>query len=74
MSKVPGPKIPLYLAGAKIEANYPVSVITAGMGLHTTVMSYCGHLDFGLLADRDQMPDVRSLIGWLREGLEDLKP
>ena len=51
-----------------------MSVITDGMGLNITVMSYCGHLDFGILADRDQMPDVWSLIGWLREGLEELRP
>ena len=74
ISNVPGPQIPLYLAGARLEANYPVSVITDGMGLNITVMSYCGHLDFGILADRDQMPDLWSLIGWLREGLTDLQP
>jgi hypothetical protein len=47
-------------------------VITDGMGLNITVMSLCGHLDFGIVADRDQMPDVWSLIGWLRDGLEEL--
>ena len=74
ISNVPGPQIPLYLAGAKMEANYPVSVITDGMGLNITVMSYMGHLDFGILADRDQMPDLWSLIGWLREELDALLP
>jgi WS/DGAT/MGAT family acyltransferase len=74
ISNVPGPQIPLYLAGARLEANYPVSVITDGMGLNITVMSYLGHLDFGILADRDQMPDVWSLIGWLQESLDELKP
>jgi WS/DGAT/MGAT family acyltransferase len=74
VSNVPGPQIPLYLAGARLEANYPVSVVTDGMGLNITVMSYMGHLDFGLLADRDQMPDLWKLIGWLREGLEELRP
>ena len=47
ISNVPGPQFPLYLAGARLEANYPVSVITDGMGLNITVMSYCGHMDFG---------------------------
>jgi hypothetical protein len=74
ISNVPGPQIPLYLAGARLDANYPVSVITDGMGLNITVMSYCGHLDFGILADRDQMPDVWSFIGWLRDELDDLRP
>jgi len=37
-------------------------------------MSYCGHLDFGLVADRDQMPDLRKMIDWLAESLEELRP
>jgi hypothetical protein len=44
------------------------------MGLNITVMSYCGHLDFGLVADREQMPDLWSLMDYLREGLEELAP
>ena len=40
ISNVPGPQFPLYLAGAQLEAHYPVSVITDGMGLNITVMSY----------------------------------
>ena len=51
-----------------------MSVITDGMGLNITVMSLCGKLDFGIVADRDQMPDVQKLIGWLREELDALKP
>jgi len=74
ISNVPGPQFPLYLGGAELQANYPVSVITDGMGLNITVMSYRGHLDFGILADRDQMPDVWKLIGWLRDGLAELEP
>ena len=54
-------------------ANYPVSVITDGIGLNITVMSYCGHIDFGIVADRDQMPDVWKLIGWLGEALAELQ-
>jgi WS/DGAT/MGAT family acyltransferase len=72
VSNVPGPQIPLYCVGAQLLANYPVSVITDGMGLNITVMSYRGHLDFGIVADRDQMPDVWKLIGWLRSSLDEL--
>jgi WS/DGAT/MGAT family acyltransferase len=74
ISNVPGPQFPLYLAGAKLVANYPVSVITHGMGLNITVMSYMGHLDFGIVADREQMPDVALMMGWLREELKLLMP
>jgi WS/DGAT/MGAT family acyltransferase len=74
ISNVPGPQFPLYLAGARLEANYPVSVVTDGLGLNITVMSYCGHLDFGIVADREQMPDLWSLIDWLRDEVEELRP
>jgi WS/DGAT/MGAT family acyltransferase len=74
ISNVPGPQFPLYLAGARLEAHHPISVITDGMGLNITVMSYCGHLDFGIVADREQMPDVWSLMAWLGEALEELRP
>ncbi len=74
ISNVPGPQFPLYCAGARLEANYPVSVITDGMGLNITVMSYLGHMDFGIVADRDQMPDVHKLIEWLPEELASLMP
>ena len=73
VSNVPGPQQELYLAGARVQAHYPVSVITDGMGLNITVMSYHGHLDFGIVADREQMRDVWKLIGWLRDSLDELQ-
>jgi diacylglycerol O-acyltransferase len=69
VSNIPGPQSPLYLAGAKLVATYPVSVITDGMGLNITVMSYCGSPNIGIVADRDQIPDVQTLLGYLREEL-----
>jgi hypothetical protein len=72
VSNVPGPQLPLYCVGALVRAIYPVSVVTDGMGLNITVMSYCGQLDFGIVADREQIPDVWKLIGWLRESLDEL--
>jgi hypothetical protein len=74
ISNVPGAQIPLYCAGARLVANYPVSVITDGMGLNLTLMSYLGNIDVGIVADRDQMPDVHRLIGWLRDEVAALAP
>ena len=73
ISNVPGPQFPLYCAGARLVAHYPVSVITDGMGLNITVMSYMGSLDFGLVADREQIPDLAKLMDWLRESLAELQ-
>jgi WS/DGAT/MGAT family acyltransferase len=61
ISNVPGPPVPLYLAGARMLTNYPCSIVTHGMGLNITVQSYDQSLDFGLMADARAMPDVRRL-------------
>jgi diacylglycerol O-acyltransferase len=74
VSNVPGPQFPLYCCGARMVAHYPVSVITDGLGLNITVMSYCGFLDIGIVSDREQMRDVWKLIDWLRESLDELAP
>jgi diacylglycerol O-acyltransferase / wax synthase len=72
ISNVPGPRTPLFCAGAKLEAHYPVSVVVDGVGLNITVMSYLDHLDFGIVADRDQVEDVWTLMDGLSSALEDL--
>ena len=35
-----------------------MSAIADGLGLNMTVLSYEDHLDFGIVTDRDQVPDV----------------
>ncbi|MFN2465765.1 MAG: wax ester/triacylglycerol synthase family O-acyltransferase [Candidatus Dormibacteria bacterium] len=74
VSNVPGPQFPLYCAGARLDALYPVSVVTDGMGLNITVMSYLGQLHFGIVADRQMMPDLAMLSGWLDAELRALTP
>ena len=71
ISNVPGPREPLYMAGAKMVANYPVSVITDGVGLNITCMSYLDHVDFGIVVDRDVVDDVWPLMDAVREALNE---
>jgi diacylglycerol O-acyltransferase / wax synthase len=61
ISNVPGPPVPLFMAGARMLTNYPCSICTHGMALNITVQSYDQSLDFGLMADAKAMPDVRKL-------------
>ena len=49
-------------------------MITDGMGLNITVTSYLDNLDVGIIADRDQMPDVNRLVAWLKDGVAELLP
>jgi hypothetical protein len=61
ISNVPGPRQPLYLAGAQLCHQFPVSIVTDGQGLNITVASYLDRLDFGFIADRELVPDVWDL-------------
>lgn len=67
ISNVPGVQAPLYLAGARMASYYPVSIPLHGVGLNITVMSYNGALEFGLIACRRALPDVRELAKFMSE-------
>ncbi|HQR26459.1 MAG TPA: wax ester/triacylglycerol synthase family O-acyltransferase [Nocardioides sp.] len=73
ISNIPGPPVPMYLAGARVEAHFPVSVVTDGLALNITVMSYCGRMQFGLVADRSAVPDVDTIAANLHVELAALR-
>ena len=72
ISNVPGPRTPLYFAGAQMLGYYPVSVVTDGQGLNVTVQSYLDNLDFGLVADRELVPDLWDLLRHLVDAVDEL--
>jgi diacylglycerol O-acyltransferase len=72
VSNVPGPQVKLYLAGMQLEAYYPVSIVTHGLGLNITIVSYDGSMDYGLLAARSAMPDVRRFARHLESAHKEL--
>lgn len=61
ISNVPGPPLPLYLAGARVRHNYPVSIVTHGLGLNITLQSYAGQLEFGILSCQQALADADDL-------------
>ena len=69
ISNVPGPREPLYAAGAKLLHYYPVSTIVDGQGLNVTVQSYLDTLDFGLVACRELVPDLQEMVDAMVEDL-----
>ncbi|MGA2455266.1 MAG: wax ester/triacylglycerol synthase family O-acyltransferase [Solirubrobacteraceae bacterium] len=58
VTNVPGPQFPLYLLGRRLRVLYPVVPLAQRQALGIAVMSYDGHLGFGLLGDYDALPDL----------------
>lgn len=73
ISNVPGPTMPLYLAGARMLTSHPASIVVHGLALNVTVQSYDRSLDFGLVADAKALPDVAALADDLRVAFDDLR-
>jgi WS/DGAT/MGAT family acyltransferase len=72
ISNVPGSPVGLYCAGARLEAQFPISAIVDGVGLNITVLSYEDRLDVGVVADRAMLDDPWELIEHLRTSLAEL--
>jgi diacylglycerol O-acyltransferase len=66
VTNVPGPQFPLYLLGRRLQILYPVVPLARRQALGIAVMSYDGHLGFGLLADYDALPELEGLARDLR--------
>ena len=73
ISNVPGPQVPLYMAGAKMAGLYPLSIVVHGVALNITVQSYMGQLCFGLIACRRAVPDVAELAKQMERALEAMR-
>jgi WS/DGAT/MGAT family acyltransferase len=73
ISNVPGPPFPLYSAGARMVAMYPMGPIIDGSALNITVMSYMGSMYFGLVACRETIPDVWDIARGINASLDELE-
>lgn len=72
VTNVPGPQFPLYAAGARMEASYPVPALVPGHALAIGVTSYDGSVCYGITADRDVLPDADVLRQCIIESLDEL--
>jgi diacylglycerol O-acyltransferase / wax synthase len=72
ISNVPGPRVPLYAAGARMTDYWPLSIVEHGVGLNITVMSYAGTMGFGFTTARCAVPDARALSAALLAALDEL--
>jgi diacylglycerol O-acyltransferase / wax synthase len=72
VTNVPGPQFPLYLLGRRMLTLYPVVPLAQRQALGIAVMSYDGHLGFGLLADYDGLPDLESIAQHIDDAVDAL--
>jgi hypothetical protein len=72
VTNVPGPQHPVYAAGARMLASYPIVPLARGQAVSIGLTSYDGKVRYGLNADRDAMPDVDVLAQCLEDALAEL--
>ena len=72
VTNVPGPQFPLYVLGRRLRVLYPVVPLAQRQALGIAVMSYDGHLGFGLLGDFDALGDLESIAGDLKWAVSSL--
>lgn len=70
-SNVPGPPIPLYLAGVRMVAAYPL-VATIGAAVNVTMVTYDGTAYIGISTDDRAVTDLDDLVEDLRTGFAEV--
>lgn len=72
VSNVPGPGVPLYLAGARMVAMYPLGPVVEGVGVNITVFSYLDTVYVGVQGCWDLVPDIDVITRGLQASLAEL--
>jgi WS/DGAT/MGAT family acyltransferase len=74
ITNVPGPQQQLYAFGAPLVEVLPLVPLFAGHAVGIAVVSFAGHVVFGLNADRLAMPDVAVLAEGIERSFDELRP
>ena len=72
VTNIPGPQMPLYVLGRKLEDLFPIAFLPEDHALAIAIMSYNGGLDFGLLGDYDALPDIELIAEGIEASLAEL--
>lgn len=62
ISNVPGPPVPLYFLGARMDAMYPLGPVFHGAGLNITVLSQNGVAHVGVIACSESVPEPEAIV------------
>jgi WS/DGAT/MGAT family acyltransferase len=62
MTNVPGPQQPLYMAGARLTQQMVWVPQSGNVGMGVSILSYNGHVQFGLMTDKRFVPDPSKIV------------
>jgi diacylglycerol O-acyltransferase / wax synthase len=68
-ASIPGPTVPLYLAGARVLEVFPVLPLIGNEPLGVGALSYAGTFSIGVVADRAAFPDLGVFAAGVRDEL-----
>src|SRR2546429_7836624 len=72
VTNIPGPQVPLYVLGRKLDDLFPVAFLPENHALAIAIMSYNGAIDYGLLGDYDALPDIDVVAAGIDDALQEL--
>jgi diacylglycerol O-acyltransferase / wax synthase len=72
-TNIPGPQFPFFTGGAELLDIWPLVAIYHSLGLNIAIVSYNGSVHFGLLADRDLVPDLDDFGRHLAQAVTDFQ-
>ena len=72
ISNVRGPDAPLYAAGSRLCAAYPLGPLMEGAAMNITVVSYAGSVDFGVIACARSVPHAAEIALGFSAAVADL--
>jgi diacylglycerol O-acyltransferase / wax synthase len=71
-ANVPGPPVPLYLAGAPLLEVFPVVPLLGNISVGVGALSYAGQFNLTAVADRETCPDLEVFVEGARRSLDAL--
>jgi diacylglycerol O-acyltransferase / wax synthase len=72
VTNVPGPQIPLYIAGRRLIDAFPMVPLAKNQALGVALLSYAGNINFGLVGDYDLMWDLDDFADDVQASLAEL--
>jgi diacylglycerol O-acyltransferase len=72
VSNIPGPSLPLYMRGCRLEEAHPVVPLADSHGVAIGMTSVAGQACFGIYADARTVPDADALANAIAESVDEL--